>query len=57
MFVATYNQADRSNFPTRRDFGRAIKEALNSVKCKEESHYWVCFLEHHGNSGDYFSFV
>ena len=44
MFVTTYKQADRSKLPTRHDFGEAVEEALNSVKNKEESYYWVCFL-------------
>ena len=51
-YLVTYSQADLNKFPTRKSFGKCIKEAFNVGAVNVL--YWACCLEEHENGGNHY---
>ena len=51
VYLVKYNQADLTEFPTRKGFEKCIKKHFNSGSQKVKVQHWVCAQEKHQNHG------
>lgn len=53
-YLVTYSQADLTKFPTRKSFGKCMKQAFNAGTGKVKVDHWACCLETHKDGGKHF---
>ena len=57
VYLVKYNQADLTEFPTRKGFEKCIKKHFNSGSQKVKVQHWVCAEEKHQNRGENYHVV